>query len=227
MTTNTLTQLQVAINQLTALLEQARKEVTELQKATPAESRISPDALVRLEKETSHSSNPFLKPPCLQRNSPHKSSRNGVKIRYIVLHCTEGSAQSADAEFMGGSRMVSAHYLVDRSGRITQYVPDAERANHCRGANEYSIGIECVGGEDDPLAEAQALALAKLLAWLCWQYSIALNKIYGHDFAPHYNGGGTSCPDKLFGPRHDQATVEKWVMDNVQPIMLTNNSQTL
>src|SRR5437660_658302 len=39
---------------------------------------------------------------------------------------------------------------------------------------------------------------------------------FGHDFTPGYcRPGGTSCPDRLFGPAHSQATVAAWVEANV------------
>ena len=40
--------------------------------------------------------------------------------------------------------------------------------------------------------------------------------IFGHNFTPGYSRpGGTSCPDKLFGPVHSQATIAAWVAANV------------
>ena len=45
---------------------------------------------------------------------------------------------------------------------------------------------------------------------------IPRTNIFGHDFAPGYSRpGGTSCPDRLFGAVHSQATVAAWVEANV------------
>jgi N-acetyl-anhydromuramyl-L-alanine amidase AmpD len=90
-------------------------------------------------------------------------------------------------------------------------VSDSDRANHCMGANESSIGIEHVGTETDSLA-----ASAALIRWLLEQYQIPRANIFGHDFTPGYcRPGGTSCPDKLFGPVHSQSTIAAWVEANV------------
>jgi N-acetyl-anhydromuramyl-L-alanine amidase AmpD len=96
-------------------------------------------------------------------------------------------------------------------------VRDSDRANHAKGANQTSIGIEHVRKADQPIAESQSKASAALIRWLLAQYDIPRSEIYGHDFAPGYDRslGGTSCPDKLFGGSHTQQTVEDWVAKNV------------
>jgi N-acetyl-anhydromuramyl-L-alanine amidase AmpD len=133
------------------------------------------------------------------------------------LHCTEGSLASALAEFQKtDGRQVSAHYVIDRNGDIYQMVSDSDRSNHCMGANQNSIGIEHVGSETDPLTVPQAAASAALIRWLMEQYQIPRTNIFGHDFTPGYSRpGGTSCPDRLFGAVHSQATVAAWVEANV------------
>jgi N-acetylmuramoyl-L-alanine amidase len=164
------------------------------------------------------SSNPHAKPVIKQFvKSPNCSCRNGARIDKIVLHCTEGSLASALAEFQkSDGRQVSAHYVIDRNGDIYQMVSDSDRANHCMGANESSIGIEHVGTETDSLTAPQAAASEALIRWLLEQYHIPRTNIFGHDFAPGYSRpGGTSCPDRLFGPVHAQATIAAWVEANV------------
>jgi len=150
--------------------------------------------------------------------SPNCSARQvGTKIDKIVLHCTEGSLAGALAEFQRtDSRKVSAHYVIDRNGDIYQMVNDTDCANHCMGANNASIGIEHVGSETDSLAAPQAAASAALIRWLLQEHQIPRTNIFGHDFTPGYSRpGGTSCPDKLFGPVHSQATIVAWVAANV------------
>jgi hypothetical protein len=165
------------------------------------------------------STNPHAKPEIKEFiQSPNHSSRNGSSIQMVVLHCTEAPLDSTIAEFKSSSgRQVSAHYVIDRNGDIYQMVADSDRANHCRGANQNSIGIEHVGKDSDSVAAAQAKSSAALVRWLLEQYSIARTNVYGHDFAPGYDQshGGTSCPDKLFGPTHSQATIAAWVQANV------------
>jgi hypothetical protein len=163
------------------------------------------------------SNNPIPKPIIKQFiQSPNHSSRNGAKISTVVLHCTEASLQSTIKTFQDpGGRQVSAHYIVDRTGDIYQMVRDDDRANHCKGANANSIGIEHVASAKDAMATAQAKSSAALIRWLVGQYDIARSSIYGHAFTPGYSGGGTSCPDKLFGADHTEQAVLDWVAKNV------------
>jgi hypothetical protein len=164
------------------------------------------------------SSNPHAKPAIKQFiQSPNHSCRNGARIDKIVVHCTEASLAGTVQEFQkSDGRQVSAHYVIDRNGDIYQMVSDSDRANHCMGANESSIGIEHVGTETDSLAAPQAAASAALIRWLVEQYHIPRTNIFGHDFTPGYcRPGGTSCPDRLFGPVHSQGTIATWIQTNV------------
>jgi N-acetylmuramoyl-L-alanine amidase len=165
------------------------------------------------------STNPHDKPQIKEFiQSPNHSSRNGAQIQMVVLHCTEASLDSTIKEFKSSDgRQVSAHYVIDRNGDIYQMVSDSDRANHCRGANQNSIGIEHVGKDSDSLAAAQAKSSARLVRWLLEQYNILRANVYGHDFAPGYDRsrGGTTCPDKLFGAAHNQETIAGWVRANV------------
>lgn len=167
----------------------------------------------------SHPPSPPAKPVIKQFvRSPNCSPRTlGTKIDKIVVHCTEGSLASTLAEFQRtDSRKVSAHYVIDRNGDIYQMVNDIDCANHCMGANNASIGIEHVGDETDSLAAPQTAASAALIRWLLQEHQIPRTNIFGHDFTPGYSRpGGTSCPDKLFGPEHSQATIAAWVTANV------------
>lgn len=182
----------------------------------PAASHAAP----AVEGDGHGSSNPHPKPPVKQFiESPNHSSRNGANIEMVVLHCTEASLKATLAEFQNGDpsgRQVSAHYVVDKNGDIYQMVRDTERANHCRGANQNSIGIEHVAKDTEALTDDQGKSSSALIAWLLEQYEIPRERVFGHDFTPGYNlPGGTSCPDKLFGPIHSQATVATWVRNNV------------
>ena len=86
---------------------------------------------------------------------------------------------------------LSAHFFIDRLGRLTQFVSCALRAWHAgvstwRGrerCNDFSIGIELEGCDDRAFAEAQYQALNPLLRALCRAYPIAA--VVGHsDIAP-------------------------------------------
>ncbi len=65
---------------------------------------------------------------------------------------------------------VSAHFLIERSGEVVQFVDIFERAWHAglssyagrENCNDFSIGIELEGCDDQAYSDAQYKALAKL-----------------------------------------------------------------
>jgi len=70
---------------------------------------------------------------------------------------------------------ISVHYFIDRAGKVYQLVPEAEIANHAKGYNTRSIGIELAGIADDFVDEARkAGATDKDCAYTDEQY-VALN----------------------------------------------------
>jgi len=84
---------------------------------------------------------------------------------------------------------VSAHFLIDRSGTMTQYVPLHKRAWHagvsqCLGrnqVNDFSIGIELEGDDETVFTEKQYTALIALTIELIGSYpKLAIDKIFGH-----------------------------------------------
>jgi N-acetyl-anhydromuramoyl-L-alanine amidase len=89
---------------------------------------------------------------------------------------------------------VSAHFLVRRDGEIVQFVPVSQRAWHagrswCEGrdrVNDFSIGIELEGCDDEPFAPPQYDALVRLTRELMQRYpGIRKDRIYAHsDVAP-------------------------------------------
>jgi hypothetical protein len=203
---------------LAAALELNTDDVVRITISARRAIPVRPKPTLTVRRAGHGSTNPHVKPAIKKFiQSPNHSSRNGARIDKIVLHCTESSLAGTVQEFQKpDGRQVSAHYVIDRNGDIYQMVSDSDRANHCMGANESSIGIEHVGSETDPLATPQAAASAGLIRWLLDQYRIPRTNIFGHDFTPGYcRPGGTSCPDRLFGPVHSQATIAAWVQTNV------------
>lgn len=89
---------------------------------------------------------------------------------------------------------VSAHALIDRGGKITQYVPFELRAWHAgassfggrKNCNDFSIGIELEGCDDQPYEQAQYRTLAELTRFLMNNWpGITAARITGHcDVAP-------------------------------------------
>ncbi len=106
---------------------------------------------------------------------------------------------------------VSSHVLIRRTGKYTQYVPFEQRAwhagqSHWRGrdvCNDFSIGIELEGADNDPYDDRQYEALVSLIAVLQQEYpALAAGWIAGHsDISP----GRKSDP----GPAFDWRRLER------------------
>jgi AmpD protein len=86
---------------------------------------------------------------------------------------------------------VSAHFLIRRDGELVQFVPCAKRAWHagastwrrCERCNDFSVGVELEGADDQAYADAQYLSLSRLLLALRSRYPIV--DVVGHaDIAP-------------------------------------------
>src|SRR3989304_10526861 len=97
---------------------------------------------------------------------------------------------------------VSAHFLIRRDGAIIQFVPCGQRASHpgesnWRGrgrCNDFSLGIELEGTDDQPFEDAQYERLAELTRALKAKYPIA--DIVGHsDVAPGRKTDPRPCFD--------------------------------
>ena len=89
---------------------------------------------------------------------------------------------------------VSAHFLIERDGGVTQFVSCLDRAWHAgissfegrETCNDFSLGIELEGTDELPFSDAQYDALITLTRQLQAAYpGITLNRICGHsDVAP-------------------------------------------
>lgn len=89
---------------------------------------------------------------------------------------------------------VSAHFVIHRDGEVTQFVSILDRAWHagvsCHGGrtacNDFSVGIELEGCDEDPFEEPQYAALALLTRRIrrCCP-AITPARVVGHaDIAP-------------------------------------------
>jgi len=89
---------------------------------------------------------------------------------------------------------VSSHLVLDRDGKVTQYVRFTDRAWHAgksvykqrEACNDYSVGVELEGTDTLPYAAAQYGALAEVVAALCAAYPrLSARRLVGHsDIAP-------------------------------------------
>ena len=86
---------------------------------------------------------------------------------------------------------VSAHFFIRRDGELVQFVPCTKRAWHAgvsnwcgrERCNDFSIGVELEGSDDQPFTDAQYTRLNELLEVLRAAYPI--EAVAGHsDIAP-------------------------------------------
>ena len=108
-------------------------------------------------------------------------------IDNLFLGRLDCAAHPSFAELVG--LRVSAHFVIDRKGEFTQFVPCDCRAWHAgesewrgrAGCNDYSIGIEMIGDEQQPFTAAQYRETARLCRVLMNQYpAISPERIVGH-----------------------------------------------
>ena len=125
---------------------------------------------------------------------------------YIDQLFTNTLAADAHPYFAGIAALrVSAHLLIARDGRLTQYVPFHARAWHAVASNfhgrercnDFSIGVELEGSDQQPFTERQYRRLVAVTRALLAHYPrLNLARITGHsDIAP----GRKTDP----GPRFD------------------------
>jgi AmpD protein len=169
--------------------------------------------------------------------SPNFSSREGVLVDMIIIHC----ASLPEGEYGGGyitglflnrldpdahpsfaaikALKVSAHFLIERGGRVIQYVDTDDKAWHAGSSsfcgrddcNSYSIGIELEGDVHSSFTKDQYDALIMLCKILIAKYPlITKGRVVRHsDVAP----GRKEDP----GPFFDMESVIKEVFMGVSP----------
>jgi len=145
--------------------------------------------------------------------SPHCDARPaGVMVDLIVLHAISLPPGEFGMEYVCdffcgrldcgrhpaladlADMRVSAHFVIDRQGVITQFVPVARRAWHAGvscwegrpACNDYAIGIELIGDAYRPFAPAQYRECARLCCALMRRFpAIGPRRIVGHsDVSP-------------------------------------------
>ncbi|MGH8157868.1 MAG: N-acetylmuramoyl-L-alanine amidase [Rhodanobacter sp.] len=128
----------------------------------------------------------------------HLPERPASAVELVVIHCTElpdlASARSyGEKALYDNDSGNSGHYYIDRDGAVYRYVPGTRVANHVRGHNPNSIGIELVNlgryphwwdshhqQMTEPYTTAQIGALRALLAQLRHDFP-NLRQIAGHE----------------------------------------------
>jgi len=132
------------------------------------------------------------------RASPNFNARP-CPVSYLVLHYTGmPTAQAAIDLLCAVEAQVSAHYVVDEDGSITQLVAEEDRAWHAgisywrgqRMLNDGSIGIEIVNPGHEwgyrPFPAAQMEAVTALCQGIVGRHPIAARNVVAHsDIAPN------------------------------------------
>ncbi|MFJ2867864.1 N-acetylmuramoyl-L-alanine amidase [Kitasatospora sp. NPDC087314] len=126
--------------------------------------------------------------------NPTDRPANGLGIRQIVVHDTEGDYTAAVDSFQDPRERVSAHYLVRASdGQVTQLVATRDIAWHAgnKTVNMHSIGIEHEGfalPTDRPTWYSEQLyrSSAELVRYLAGRFGIPLDRahVIGHEEVP-------------------------------------------
>jgi N-acetyl-anhydromuramyl-L-alanine amidase AmpD len=135
-----------------------------------------------------------------------------MKIKYIVIHDTEGSYQSAIDWFKDPRSYVAAHYVIrSADGEVTQMVQNKDVGWHAGNwyVNMHSIGIEHEGWAAEGATwytEAMYRSSAKLVRYLADKYNIPMDRehIIGHD---QYHA---LRPDRVAGMHYDPGPYWDW-----------------
>ena len=107
----------------------------------------------------------------------HTSPGSLTEKKNVILHITDGAtAAGAIAWFENPASQVSAHFVIDRDGTITQLASIAAVTWHARNFNRRSIGIEHVGTAKLPCTHEQYQKSAVLIAWCCQQAGIPCDR---------------------------------------------------
>lgn len=154
--------------------------------------------------------------------------RDPAGIDLVVMHCTETPTLESARAF--GERVLYAesgtgacgHYYLDRDGALTCYVEPERVANHVRGWNARSIGVEIVNtgryphwydsrhqAMTEPYTEAQIEALLTLLAHLRRQFP-ALRFIAGHEDLDTARVEASDDPAKSVWRKRDPGPLFPW-----------------
>lgn len=124
--------------------------------------------------------------------SHNHSSRQGRDISMIVLHATVGNARSSLQWLCNPTSRVSIHYLISKTGKVYQLVPDSLSAWHAgksrwRGLTATDIALGSIGIElenantgRDPYPTAQMIALLELSRSLIVRYHILSDMVVRH-----------------------------------------------
>ncbi|MDI1463471.1 N-acetylmuramoyl-L-alanine amidase [Catellatospora sp. KI3] len=128
--------------------------------------------------------------PASTSNYTDANRESDYNINYVVIHTVQGSYSSAINWFQNPSAQVSAHYVVSKTGAVTQMVRESDIAWHAGNwtYNTQSIGIEHEGyvEQDGWYTEQMYQASAAIVRSVTSKYGIPRDRahIIGHNEVP-------------------------------------------
>jgi len=170
-------------------------------------------------------------PPVLLEPLPYEERlepRPLSRIDLVVVHCTEVPTLQLSREY--GERILyagsqtgnSGHYYIDRDGTVVMYVRPERIANHVRGYNTRSVGIELVNtgrypywrdskhqAMSEPYPQAQIDALVALLKELQKELP-NLHYIAGHEDLDRDQETAFDDPNILVARKLDPGPLFPW-----------------
>ena len=175
--------------------------------------QMTRDAVAQFQIKKGLKADGIVGPATLALLFPQRLKKSHRTIKEIIVHCTatpEGQDVSIESirrdHKAQGWGDIGYHYVINRKGEVLNG-RDVEYAGvHCKGHNQYSIGVAYIGGLEnkpgvpyskqkpkDTRTLKQKAALLNLLTELRKLYPYA--KIIGHrDTSPDLNGNGIVEP---------------------------------
>lgn len=106
--------------------------------------------------------------------------------KMIVLHYTGGGTLNSNFNYFNNVEIensrslnkdqsklnVSAHFLIDKDGKIYRLMPETMFARHTIGLNYCAIGVENIAKNEQSLTPAQVKANIELVKYLCSRFDI-------------------------------------------------------
>ncbi len=151
------------------------------------------------------------------------SGKNRSTVKKVIIHsiggpyCNKGSvaysAADGDAkrwiEFFNKHRVLGIHYVIDKTGHIESGLPEYQIANHAKGNNTDSIGIELVNRGDgvDVYTDLQLGMLVAALRSIMKRWGVQKSGIVGHSSIDtrHFKCGG-----KMVKTKQDPGSAFPW-----------------
>ncbi len=124
------------------------------------------------------------------------SGKARTEVNRVIIHsiggpyCKNGSVVYSPADgdakrwigFFNRHKVLGIHYVIDKDGNVEAGVPENQIANHAKGNNRDTIGIELINRGDgvDEFTEAQLGMLVAALRSITKRWGIKKSNILGH-----------------------------------------------